>query len=255
MRILRLGNSEDFSTRVEERERAWHIAQSNLEAIVGEPVETVLRPIFPSPELPGLVRKWLDETPPDIAFLKVSWYWYGYESVPRRIERLFGRAGKPVARVGLSAAAKPGLAHNRAFRFGRRMAHRIIGGDTQVPTSEVLRIMEEVIRAVIARENIALVVKGTGDGRREQDGLQGFYGRFQKRRAEVEGGIERLCNELHVPYTGTRHDFSIPQEKLTGDLIHRGAVGQGRMGAHEGAAMIEAWQAFTADHDRRAIAR
>lgn len=248
MRILRLGNSEDISPGLEDQQRAWYIGARELEAAIGEPVEIVVRPIFPTPDLPQLVRKWIDEAQPDLVFLKVTWYWYGYESVPRRIERLLGRAGKPIAKAGLNAAAKPGLAHNRTFRFGRRMAHRIIGGDTQVPTSQVLRVMEECIRTIIARENIALVVKGTGDGRREEEGLQGYFGRFQKRREEVEGSIERLCKELHVPYTGTRRNQSLPSEKPSADLIHRGASAHERMGRNEAAAMLEAWQAFTADH-------
>ena len=250
MRILRLGNSEDIHPGLEDHERAWYVGARTVEEAIGEPVDIVVRPIFPGPELPGLVRKWIDDVQPDMVFLKVTWYWYGYESVPRRIERLLGRAGRPIAKAGLSAAAKPRLAHNRTFRFGRRLAHRIIGGDTQVPTSEVLRIMEDVIRTVLARENIALVVKGTGDGRTEDEGLQGYFGRFQKRREEVEGTIERLCRELHVPYTGTRRNHSLPREKRSGDLIHRGAIMHERMGRNEGDAMVEAWQAFTAGHPR-----
>ncbi len=248
MRVLRLGNSEDLSPGIQDHERGWYIAARELEKVAGEPVEVIVRPIFPTPELPGLLQKWIDEAQPDFVFLKVTWYWYGYESVPRRIERIFGRVGKPVAKAGLNAAAKPKLAHNRTFRFGRRLAHRIIGGDTQVPTKQVVAIMEDCIRTIIARENIALVVKGTGDGRREDEGLQGYFDRFTKRRLEVEGSIERLCRELHVPYTGTRRDHSLPREKLGGDLIHRGATAQQRMGMNEGAAMIEAWKAFTSEH-------
>ena len=91
MRVLRLGNSEDRSPGIADSDRAWYIAGIVLAEACGESVETVVRPISPTRELPDLLDKWLDEYQPDLVLLKVTWYWYSYESVPRRIERLFGR--------------------------------------------------------------------------------------------------------------------------------------------------------------------
>jgi len=248
MRVLRLGNSEDMRDDLPLESRAWHVAGAQLEAAVGEPVETVLRPIKPTAELPGLVDEWIEDARPDLVFLKVTWYWYAYESVPRRIERIFGRAGRPVARAGTAATRNPTVVRNSAFKLGRRAAHRLIGGDTPYPAASVLDVMEATVRRVLAHESIALLVKGTG-GSREQAG-DGFYGpveRFAERKLQVEGGIERFCDGLGVPYIGTptRSEVSAAEVKR-GDGIHRGELGHGRMGMHEGESMVAAWRAFNA---------
>ena len=244
MRVLRLGNSEDTSPGIPDEARAWYFAGKRLEEVSGEPVETVLRPIWPGRELPALLDGWLDDHQPDVVFIKVTWFWYAYESVPRRIERLLGRAGKPIAKAGLGAAKKPRLARNRAFKLGRRMAHRVIGGDTPFDSSQVLEVMEACIRKVIARENIVLVVKGTGGAKQDVEALAGFYGRFTTRRLEVEGGIERLCKSLHVTYVGVPpRPPGEKQDLKGGDGLHQGQSGQQRMGMIEGAALADAWLA------------
>jgi hypothetical protein len=231
---------------VPEERRAWRIAQEHLAAALGEPVETALHMISPSRRLPSLLDEWLDETEPDLVFLKVNWYWYAYESVPRRIERILGRAGRPVARAGVKATHNEKLAHNPAFKLGRRTAHRLIGGDPPYSTVEVLDVMETVIRRVVAMESIALVVKGNGGSRTQAgDGFMGPYERFNRRRIEVEGSVERLCKSLNVPYIGTpaRSERSA-REARKNDGIHRGAFGHERMGHQEGMAMVAAWRAF-----------
>jgi hypothetical protein len=246
MRILRLGNSDDLNPAIPVEDQGWYIAQQLISANLGEPVETKLRAIWPGAELPGLVDEWIDEYQPDLVFLKVTWFWYAYESVPRRIERIFGRAGKPVARAGLNATKKPRLVSHPAFKLGRRAAHRVIGGDTPFPSSQVLAVMQETIRRVLAREDIALLVKGTGDGRGPKDNIPGSHERFTKRRTEVEGTIERFCQGLHVPYIGTGRNPTAEQrmDLKQGDGLHRGAPSHERMGRWEGEAMLAAYRAF-----------
>ena len=243
MRILRLGNSEDTSAGIPDELRGWRIAEQLLALDIGEPVETIVRPIWPSPELPRLLAKWLDEYQPDMVFLKVTWFWYGYESVPRRIERLLGRAGKPIARAGLSAAGNKRLARNRAFKFGRRVAHRIIGGDTPFNSHYVLELMETCIRQVVAKEDIVLLVKCSGASERDEGALAGYHERFMRRHDEVAGGIERLCDQLHVSHTRSLPAPPGPNEELRkGDGLHLGSGGQERMGVAEGRAMVAAWR-------------
>ena len=252
MKILRLGNSEDVSPGIADSERAWYLSARLIEDAIGEPVETVVRPIWPGHELPGIVDGWINEHQPDMVFMKVTWFWYGYESVPRRIERIFGRPGKPVARAGLKASKNQQLSTNGAFKLSRKLAHRIIGGDTQYHTGQVLEVMEQTIRRVVARENIALLVKGSGTSREKGDGVDGSWAKYSTRREFVEGGVERLCRELHVPYISSpQSPPSVKRELKVGDGIHLGTPGQTRMGASEGAAMLAAWRGFSAG-DRRA---
>lgn len=245
MKVLRLGNSDDLDPRVPDDQKNWYVVGKVLEEAIGEPVETVVKAIYPGEELPTKVAEWMDKYQPDLVFLKVTWVWYGYESVPRRIERIFGRAGRPIARAGLKASRQQKYVSKWWFKAGRRVAHRVIGGDTQWPTDQVLRDMEATIRKVVARENIALVVKGTGGGRRNEGPLTGQYGRFAQRRSYVEGNIGKLCNELHVPYVGTGPRKPDEQRDLKGgDGIHPGATGHYWMGRQEGLALVEGWKAY-----------
>ena len=250
MRVLRLGNSEDRSPGIADSDRAWYIAGIVLAEACGESVETVVRPISPTRELPDLLDKWLDEYQPDLVLLKVTWYWYSYESVPRRIERLLGRSGKPIARAGTRAGESPRFATKRWFKLCRRAAHRIIGGDTPFPSSQVLEVMEECIRRVKARENVALLVKGTGGNRYDEETLAGYYQRFVNRREHVEGTIEKFCRDADVPYVNTKKAGVTSRAELAAsDGLHTDLAGQERMGLKEGEQMVSAWRAF----NRRAL--
>jgi hypothetical protein len=112
--------------------------------------------------------------------------------------------------------------------------------------------MQETIRRVIAREDIALLVKGTGDGRGPKDGIPGSHDRYTKRRLEVEGTIERFCQGLHVPYIGTGRNPGKEQrmDLKVGDGLHRGATSHERMGRWEGEAMLSAYRAFHPSEER-----
>lgn len=244
MRVLRLGNSEDISHGIADHERGWHIAASLLEEACGEPVETILRPIRPSPDLPKRIEEWLDEFEPDLVFLKVTWYWYAYESVPLRIRRVMGRAGKPIASAGIKASKNQRLARNRVFKLGRRMAHRIIGGDTPYNTHDITELMTVVIRQIHSRESVALTVKGTGGAEQNQDALAGYYHRFVSRREEVEGTIKRLCADLRIPWNQPAPRPAGYQGMKGTDGVHGNSVGQERMGLQEGNAMVDAWRHY-----------
>ena len=214
MRVLRLGNSDDVSPGIPDAERNYHVAGAILAEAAGEPVETIARPIWPTADLPDLVAGWIDEYRPDFVFLSTA------------------------------AAADPRFAHRRWFKLGRRVAHRIIGGDTPFDTALIIQRMETVIRRIAAHEDIVLLVKGTGGGRLNEEALEGYYERFTARRDEVEGAIERLCRQLHVAYVGTGARKSKEDRDIHGgDGVHKGARGSGAMGRQEGAAMAEAWTA------------
>lgn len=242
MRVLRLGNSEDVSPGIADEDRAWYIASSMLAAESGEPVETTVKPIWPTPDLPARIARWIEEYQPDLVFLKVTWYWYTYESVPLRIRRVLGPAGKPIAAAGLKAAKQERLSKNRAFKFGRRMAHRVIGGDTPFDSHDIIELMSVCIRQIVAHESIGLMVKGTGGGRENEEALSGYYHRFLQRRDEVEGGLQRLCEELHIPWNSATKKTKQQRGFEGGDGVHKNATGQYHMGTQEGEAMVAGWR-------------
>ncbi len=248
MKVLRLGNSEDVRDDIPVEKRAYTIAARRLEEACGQPVETIPRVIWPESHLPELVGEWLDRYEPDIVFLKVTWYWYGYESVPRRIERKLGKAGRPIANASLKAAEMSWLSTTRPFKFGRRMAHRLIGGDTQFPPEQVVSVVEATIRAVLAKEGVGLVVKGTGGGRAPEGALADYFEAFVRRRDMVEGSIKRFCEGLGVVYIA--HETPVipnDPELKRGDGVHRGTAGHMSMGSHEGEGLVLAWRAMVGE--------
>lgn len=103
------------------------------------------------------------------------------------------------------------------------------------------------IRKVVAREDIGLVVKGTGDGRRREGALEDYFDSFQRKRAKVEGTIEAICRNLGVVYVGTGKPRTSEELDLDArDDIHKGVTGHQRVGLKEGAALIAGWRAMHA---------
>ncbi len=243
MRILRLSESDDTAPGVADEQRAWYIAQQKFAAELGQPVETIIKTIWPTPKLPELIDRWLDELQPDLVFLKVNWYWYGYESVPLRVRRVLGPVGKPIAEGGLAAAKSQRLSKMRWFKAGRRWAHRTIGGDAPFEPGEIVDLMTVCIRRIIAHESTGLIVKGYGEGRASDPYLAMYYARFKKKQTFVEGSIERLCNELHVPFYVTPTAHTKQESGLDDtDGLHRNAHGHIIIGETEGDMLINGWR-------------
>lgn len=242
MRVLRLGNSNDTIPGIAEEERAWYVAAKALEAEVGEPVETVVKMIAPRPTMPDQIEAWIQECQPDLVFLKVSWYWYTYESVPLRIQRLLGRAGNPIADVAVRAGKHPRWSRYRWFKLSRRLAHRIIGGDTPYDTQDIVELTKACIRQVRAHESVVLSVKGTGSGRENEEALAGYYHRFLQRRDEVEGTLEAYCQAQGIAWNSATKKTREQRGLAGGDGLHKDATGQYWMGVQEGLAMVEAWR-------------
>lgn len=244
MRVLRLSNSDDTAGDLPEEARAWHIAGEVLAAAIGEPVDTTTRVIWPRPAVADLVDRWLERYDPDMVFLKVNWYWYGYESVPLRLRRRLPVVGKPLAAAGDGATRIPWVSRTRGFKACRHLANRIIGGDANFTCDEVIERMQAVIRRIVARENVILIVKGAGGGRDAFGALGPYHDRFVPKRQYVEGAIEAFCRDLGVHYTGigrlrTRDEADLDR----GDGVHKGAHGLGRVGRAEGEVMVAAWEA------------
>lgn len=239
LRILRLGTSEDVPTHVPESALAYRIVEEQLCAETGEPVETVVKVIWPSEALLPAVERWLTTIQPDLVYMKVAAYWFAYESVPLKIERLLGRAGRPLSAVGLRAAAIPRVAHNAVFKAGRRLAQRTIGGATPFAPEEVVERMEACIRSVVRTEHVGLVVRGpqafadfsANDAARE---------RAEQRRQHVHRALRDLCRELHVEYVGFDEPLYRTESRpsLLADDVHRDAAGKLADAAQETAILL-----------------
>lgn len=248
MIVLRLTNSDDLNESVPAAERVGAIAGNRMSEEIGEPVETVTRVIWATYDLPDRIDKWLDQYKPEFVFMKVNWYWYGYESVPLRIERLLGpRFGKPLARLGVRAAESPTVGTKRPFMIARRYAHRVIGGDSPFTTEHVIAVMEATIRRIIAHEQVVLLVKGTGrrDGH-DDPGTWYYAPALRKKIAYVEDALREKCAAMHVAWTDIAAQGRLnPADKdmARGDGIHVGRIGQRAMGEKEGLSMAEAWRA------------
>ena len=243
MRVLRLGTSDDVIDDVAEHLRSPRIAESVLAEAVGEPVETIVRPIWPRPNLPELVDRWLDQYRPDLVYFTVVPFWYVYESVPVRVERRLGRFGRKVAPVGQRAAATP-FSNTLPFRALRAAGMRTIGGEAHFTPGQVLEVVEACIRRIVAREDVALVVIGS-TGRRCAAYSWGGVARDRARRATVHESLSTLCAQLHVPYFGGDSLMTSRQWKalLGTDGTHLGIDGQRSMGLEQGARMLAAWDA------------
>ncbi len=241
--MLRLANSNDRALDLPEHQRSWKIAEMALSEAIGEPVETVVREIWPSDQLPDLIETWIQRYEPDLVFFKVNAYWTGYESVPLRIERRLGRFGKRLGKVGKDVADRP-VGHTRAFKLGRLVLLRTVGGHTKFTTDYVLKLMEACLRRIIAHEEIVVTVEGSS-GR--TSGAYGWGGLERRRRGQerMYAGMQRMCREMRIAFDGSGTVMAErEQAHMRGaDSLHRGVEGQREQGLNQGAQMARAWLA------------
>ncbi len=240
MRILRLSNSNDVNPLVPEAERAQVIAEQVVAELTGEAVETIVKVIWPAPELPGIVAGWLERYQPDVVFIVTSSYWVTYESVPLRVERRAGILGKALARVGFKVGGNPAVASSSPFRFGRRAAARTIGGETYFTPAEAAGYVADVLRRVLARESVVAVVRGPLHVFNSSGTPEG-QARSRQRLLELDALLAETCRTLHVPYS--RVAESSTPDLLLPDEVHENAAGSRVYGEIEGRAIAEAWLA------------
>lgn len=243
MRILRLATSDDNIEDVPAHLRSPRIAEAVLADALGEPVETIVRAIWPTPNLPDLVEGWIRQHRPDIVYFNVIPFWYVYESVPARVTRRFGRVGRRLGTLG-SQVSRTSFASTALGRCLRNVGLRTIGGDTHFTTSRVIEVAEACIRRIVTHEDVVLVVIGS-TGRRCTAYGWGGVARDRARRVVVHEAVSALCQQLHVPYYGGADLMRANRWRaLVGtDRTHLGVDGQREMGLAQGAEMLAAWTA------------
>lgn len=197
MKVLRLTNSNDvLPGTADNRPR---LLKERLEAYVGEPVEVVVKTIWPTDTLPATVEKWVEREQPDLVWVGVVNYWYEYMSVPKRMERLFGQFGNTASNLGFKAADTPWLSQNAVFRALRRALQRTIGGDPHFTPEHVVESIGAIARRVLRSEGTVLVVWGpfahsnyAVSKKAERQG--------EARRKYIVRNLRELAGALHFEY-------------------------------------------------------
>jgi hypothetical protein len=244
MRILRLTTSDDLLPMAPGQERGYRIVERALAAETGEPVETIVREIWPTADLPDVVGRWLERYEPDIVSLKVSSFWWTYQSVPLKLERSrLGPVGKLTASAGRRAADTAWLAHSRSMIGLRDGIRRLFGGATHFTADEVIERISLCLRRAFQREGVLLVVRG-GLVAETLGCTPATQVREEEARRRVDSALAALCAELHVHYTGCRAapPLSWLLTYRQRDRLHQNALGQQRVGEEEARAMIAAWR-------------
>ena len=243
--ILRLTHSADFDDAVPEDQRGTAVAQRTFSELTGLQATTIAKDAWPSPDLPGIVGRWLERHQPDIVFLGVRQFPFTYESVPLKVERKLRFGGREIARAGLVAA--PRFDRYRAFQLLRRGAQRAIGGETHFTPDEVIQVMKDVVRCVLAKESTVLTVCGPASWFAMYE--EGARRRAQPKLAYVDGELTRFCDKLgvhYLPLDAVPGATAAPDEYLPNRIHGTGKV-QGTRSEAEGRAMATAWQLAHAD--------
>jgi hypothetical protein len=249
VRILLLGDSNDTGSWVEERARKRVLVQERLAADLGEPVEWVVKGIWPNPDLPALVERWVSESQPDLVYVNTGSYWFLYRSVPLRVKRVLRRfGGESVGEAGAKVARSRKWAHNAVFRGIRKVLTNTIGGDTNFTTQEVIDRMSDCIRIAARVEGTVVVVKGPKGKARYSRTERGFR-RDEAERMKLHNALDKLCKQLHITYDGVgeggvRDTAAYRRGTTIGDGLHADAelhvheAGELYRGIHQG--LVEA---------------
>lgn len=253
MKVLKLGSSGVQAERLQSGAVVAHdIAATKLQAALGDDVQMRARFLWPSAGMIPTAKKWLAEFEPDVLYMTIPTFWFAYESVPQRLERRFGRLGKPLASTGLRAADNPKLAHNAVFRAGRRLAHTLIGGDSHFTPGYVVGEIEKLLRTVLAENEGLLVVIHGPQGWNAYHSSKRANRRAEARRLFVDARLRQLSTELHIPYFGTALPLNERGIRIetTGDGLHAGEQSQEFLGDKDFRYLHEAISAHRASSKR-----
>ena len=239
MKILRLTNSSDVHPGVAPEERSPAVAERIVSEATGEPVETVVKGLWPTPGFPAVLERWINEYEPDVVFIRLSSFWVAYESVPLRIRRrLPQRIGEPVATAGVRLGDRPWLIERRAYKLARTAVVRTIGGDTHFTPQEVGQTFDGMFRRILEDESILPVVRGTNlllNSAGTKSGLE----RSKRRVSALNHEVEAACTRNRVQFFAEPPAAKLSDSRLKDDL-HDSAEAHRLLGEDDAAAILEA---------------
>ena len=250
IRLLRLTNSDDLVSDAPPEQRAAAVAERILAEASGEDVDAVMKAIWPKPELPGIIAGWVERYEPDLVIIRISSYWFTYESVPLRLERALGRWSGRLTKLGKDAAANQLIGHNRAFKLLQKGMLRTIGGATLLTADQTVEVAEACLRPILAREGVGVVVRGP------RTPFGGFRSRAallksEEKRQYVNRRLAEVCQRHHITFAPfeSMEEVLDPGTRL-GDGVHINARGQLLTGTMEGEALIREWRRVGAAAER-----
>jgi hypothetical protein len=243
MRILFLANSNELVPNPDGSPSRAELVREDLSPDFAD-VDIVVKAAWPTEKLPGIVGRWIDQYEPDLVYINVGEYWCLYESVPLRIQRIFGRFGTPLATAGLKAADTPWLAHNRVFRNLQQLTHLLVGGDTHFTPQEMVDCVMKCARVALQREGVVVVVDGQRGRRKFATTAPGLR-RIERKRLAVHRMLQAECARLHITYESDE----TPQWQVVAkstlqfqrDGFHLGGTAQQHMADEASALIRRAW--------------
>ncbi len=232
VKILRLTTSNDTVHQGPGSRVDW-LQRLGTEQL-GEPLELVTRPIWPDMRLPAAVERWCAQENPDVVWLVLQSFWFEYLSVPKKLERRFGRAGKVASEAGFRAADKAWLSHNPVFRTGRRLVQKAVGGDPHFTPGEIIAAVEGVARVVLRSEGRQFVVWGPFSYQNFGE-THGQERRQLHWRSQVVTSVRALSEELHFPAEAPEKPYWQTQPPITmhRDQFHFAAAEQRTLAQRE----------------------
>lgn len=234
-----MGASETIAGPFPPGERASGIASRILAGATGEPVDLVVRRVWPSADLPAIVDEWLARYRPELVQISMSTFPACYASVPIRLERAWGARGRAVGRAGLAIVGEGWLPHHPGFRAARWLARHTIGAAAYFEPEELIRTWEAVFRAVLRTERAGLVVllsprpTYVDTDRRDADA------RWRRLRDGVFGACVRL--HVHCPDLDSGQTDADLRRQRDRHGLELNAIGHQRWGKIAGEALVEAW--------------
>lgn len=246
MRLLYLGNSSDLRGEVAAADRRAALGGSRLEEATGEPVEVLIKFIWPSERLAGVVESWVRELEADLVLLNVSSWWCESLVVRRKLAPKAGPLAPLVSKTIRAAASRPWIADSRPYRIANRFALKTAGGAPPFRPAEAADIVMDIIRTLLRREDLALCVTGNTQGA-QLTGGPAYRAWAAARRVELVNLLVPQLTRLHVVHDLRLHDASTFDPSLRGpDGLHANALGHRRSSDSEFPSLLKAWRQRTA---------
>lgn len=242
IRVLRMGTSDAWAGEVPPELRQHAVLGRELERALGEPVEVTVEGGWPNSRWSAMVERWIGEFRPDIVLLEPNWFWWGYESIPLRIERATGLRGK-VAKVALNAGKSKYIADSVVASWVTRTANRFVRGANYCTPEEVLSGLDGVFHTVLAHEDVVFVVQAPPQWSWARFASSGYVARSLAKTMTVSEGLARLCATAQVPLIPAwRPSKDELQWAVTAAGTHLSVAGHDMAGKREAAFLAARWR-------------